>query len=115
MLVGPIETQVIGAGSLDVVALMDVLEHLFDPIAAMSRCQALLSLPGLLIIQTPRYVENLSFAEMVQSDDPFLQQLKPDQHLFLFSESSLQQFLKQLGFEYLAFEPAVFKHYDQFV
>jgi SAM-dependent methyltransferase len=114
ILVGPIETQAIDDGSLDVVALMDVLEHLPDPVAAMSRCRDLLSPRGLLIMQTPRYVENRSFEEMTGSNDPFLQQLKPDQHLLLFSESSLRLFLKQLGFEHVAFEPAIFSQYDQF-
>ena len=97
MLDGPIESQNIEAQSLDAVALMDVLEHLPDPISAMSRCGELLSSSGLLVIQTPRYVEGRSFEEMELSNDPFLQQLKPDQHLFLFSQSSLEQFLRRIG------------------
>src|SRR6185437_13305113 len=113
-LVGPIESQNIEAHSLDAVALMDVLEHLPDPVSAMSRCRDLLTPSGLLVIQTPRYVEGRSFEEMVASNDPFLQQLKPDQHLFLFSQSSLEQFLRRIGFVHIAFEPAIFGHYDQF-
>ena len=40
MLVGPVESQVIDAESLDAVVLMDFLEHLRNPMATLSHCLA---------------------------------------------------------------------------
>lgn len=55
MLFGPVEGQQIAPGSLDLIALMDVLEHLPDPAGTMLHCLSLLRPDGVLMIQTPRY------------------------------------------------------------
>jgi SAM-dependent methyltransferase len=52
MLVGPVEDQKIPSGSLDVIALMDVLEHLPDPVATMRHCIDLLTPDGFLLVHT---------------------------------------------------------------
>ena len=57
MLEGPAEDQEIPSSSLDVIALMDVLEHLPDPVATMRHCIDLLTPDGFLLIQTPRFPE----------------------------------------------------------
>src|SRR5208282_3199869 len=115
MLVGKIEKQGVEKGSLDVIALMDVLEHLPDPRTTMSHCLKLLKADGLLLIQTPRYPEGLSYKAMLANRDPFFDLLKPDEHLFLFSARSVRQFFLRLNAPYVRFEPAIFSHYDQFL
>lgn len=112
--VGPIETLDLPAGSLDVIALMDVLEHLPDPQATMSRCLELLKPDGLLLVQTPEYREGMRHEVLTESQSPFLEQLKADEHLYLFSERSVRELFHRLGVEYLCFEPAIFAHYDMF-
>ena len=94
---------------------MDVLEHLPDPINTMRRCLELLKHDGTLIIQTPRYPEGKTYEDLSNTHDPFLEQLKANEHLYLFSQSSIREFFHGLGADYLAFEPAVFAHYDMFV
>ena len=47
MLLGPIEDQPIEPASLDVIALMDVLEHLPDPVGTMAHCLRLLKPDGI--------------------------------------------------------------------
>ena len=74
MLSGPIEDQSIQSGSLDILALMDVLEHLPDPIDTMRRCLELLKHDGTLIIQTPRYPEGKTYEDLSNTHDPFLEQ-----------------------------------------
>ncbi len=76
MLTGPIEDQKLAPRSLDVIALMDVLEHLPSPLATMERCLRLLKEDGVLVIQTPRYPQTRSYEEMVAHTDPFLEQLR---------------------------------------
>jgi 2-polyprenyl-3-methyl-5-hydroxy-6-metoxy-1,4-benzoquinol methylase len=115
MLLGPIEDQQIAPGSLDVIALMDVLEHLPDPAGTMRRCLELLTPEGILLIQTPCYAEGATYDEMVAQSAPFLEQLKHEQHLYLFSRRSIRELFRRLGAEQIAFEPAIFERYDMFL
>ena len=114
MLLGPIEDQSLKGNSLDGIALLDVLEHLSDPLGTLSRCLGLLAQDGVLIIQTPRYPEQKSYEELLASQDRFLEQMKRDEHLFLFSSQSIQAFLKRLGVDFIVWEPPLFPHYDMF-
>jgi SAM-dependent methyltransferase len=114
MLEGPIEHQQLDEASFEAIALMDVLEHLPDPAATMAHSVRLLKPDGLLLIQTPRYPEGALYADLKKRDDPFLIQLKPEQHLYLFSESSARRLFAELGSPHIAFEPAIFGQYDMF-
>jgi len=115
MQLGPVESLDIEGKSLDAVLMMDVLEHLPDPAGTLRRCMDLLKRGGIIVIQTPLYREGTSFAQMTASQDPFLEQLKPEEHLYLFSERGLRRLLREVGADHLAFEPAIFAHYDMFV
>lgn len=114
MLVGPVEDQKIPPGSLDVIALMDVLEHLPDPVATMRHCIDLVAPDGFLLIQTPKYPEGRSFDDLTRDGDRFVEQLKANEHLYLYSERSVRQFFAELGLEFIVFEGALFSHYDMF-
>jgi len=114
ILYGPIEDQEIAQDSLDVIALMDVIEHLPDPVATMNHCLGLLKPDGILLMQCPRYPEGMTYEEMVEVESPFLIQLKADEHLYLFSKFSIKKLFDQLGANYLNFEPAIFDRYDMF-
>ena len=114
-LLGPVEDQQLEANSLDVIVLMDVLEHLTDPITTMGYCLNLLKSDGFIFIQTPRLPESESFSELATRRDPFLEQLKEKDHLYLFSERSIKEFFFRLGCKHVQFEPAIFAHYDMFI
>lgn len=112
--IGPIEKLDIPPQSLDVIALMDVLEHLPDPVATMRHCVNLLKPDGFLLIQTPEFQENMQHEILENENSPFLMQLKADEHLYLFSQQSVSKLLKQVGIQHIYFEPAIFSHYDMF-
>ena len=114
MLLGPVEDQQIEPGSLDVIALMDVLEHLPDPVSTMRHCLRLLKPDGILVIQTPCYPEGRGHEDMVAQRDRFLEMLKPTDHLHLFSRRSIRDLFSRVGAEHVLFEPAVFAEYDMF-
>ena len=114
ILLGPIEALDIPSGSLDVIFLMDVLEHLPDPLTTMAHCLQLLKPDGLLLIQTPQFKTEMNYAELVETKGVFLEQLKAVEHLYLFSESSATQLFQQLGAEHIQFETAIFDYYDMF-
>jgi 2-polyprenyl-3-methyl-5-hydroxy-6-metoxy-1,4-benzoquinol methylase/ribosomal protein S15P/S13E len=113
--VGPVECLDIEAGSLDVIILMDVLEHLPDPVGTMSYCISKLSTKGSLLIQTPEFKNEMNYQALLDFKEPFLEQLKTEEHLFLFTKSSATQLFKLLGLEYIVFEPAIFEKYDMFL
>ncbi|HWE03023.1 MAG TPA: methyltransferase domain-containing protein [Tepidisphaeraceae bacterium] len=115
MLEGPIERQDIPAATLDVIAMMDVMEHLPDPVGTLSCCAKLLKPDGILLAQTPRYPEGKSYEEMLAENDPFLEQLKPQEHLYLFSERSARELFGRIGLDHFATEPAMFGGYDMYL
>ena len=94
MYLGDIEEQDIPSESLDAILMMDVLEHMPDPIATLEIIKKLLKPNGILVIQTPCYPKIPSFSTMEESNDPFLLQLKSPEHLFLFSTTSIEQLIK---------------------
>jgi len=114
MLLGPVEDQAIEPGSLDLIAAMDVLEHLPDPVGTMRHCVQLLKPDGILLIQTPRYPEGQRHEELVADGDRFLEMLRPRDHLHLFSREALRRLFGCVGAEHIAFEPAMFAEYDMF-
>ena len=113
--IGPVESLDFPPSSFDVIALMDVLEHLPDPEATMRYCLQLLKPDGLLLIQAPQFKEGMSYNALVESHGQFLVQLKSEEHLYLFSERSVKELFRRLGAEYICFEPAIFAQYDMFL
>ena len=116
MLLGPVERQAIAPGTLDAVAMMDVLEHLPDPVGTMSHVATLLAPGGVLVAQTPRYVEGTTFDELAARDDYFLNHMrgKAPEHLLLFSQSSAARLMREVGLGHVTFEPPIFHQYDQY-
>lgn len=115
MLLGPIEEQKIDHGSLDVIAMMDVLEHLPDPVGTLSQCARLLKHDGVLIIQTPKVPVGISYEQMVSTDHPFIEQFKAEEHLYLFTEQSAAELCRRAGLQVVLQEPAMFSQYDMFL
>jgi 2-polyprenyl-3-methyl-5-hydroxy-6-metoxy-1,4-benzoquinol methylase len=112
---GRIEDLNISPESFDIITLMDVLEHLADPVESLKRIAEVLKDDGLLVIQTPCWREReKTFNEMKTGKSIFLDQFKEKEHLFLFNESSIKRLLADTGFPYTEFEPSIFP-YDMFV
>jgi 2-polyprenyl-3-methyl-5-hydroxy-6-metoxy-1,4-benzoquinol methylase len=112
--VGPVENLDVPPASLDVIALMDVMEHLPDPVATMAHCLKLLKPDGMLLIQTPKFVPGMKYAKLVETNGAFLEMLTADEHLCLFSEASAARLFGQIGADHIQFEPAIFSQYDMF-
>ncbi len=115
VLTGPVEEQPLEPASLDAVVMMDVLEHLPDPLRTVRRCLSLLKPDGLLMIQTPAYPEGQTLEEMQASGHAFTNMLLPQEHLYLFSQSSVRRLLSEAGAGHVAFEKALFQDYDMFL
>jgi SAM-dependent methyltransferase len=112
VLTGPLEAQELPPASVDAAILMDVLEHLPDPPATLAILARLLAPGGVLLVQTPRFDPSRTFEELRTAQDPFLAQLKPAEHLFLFSPASAEALLARAGLPHVRFVPAIFAGYD---
>lgn len=112
VLLGPVENIDLPSSSFDSIILMDVLEHLPDPVSTIAHCMKLLKPEGFLLIQTPQFKEGMQYQEMVENKHPFLGMLQPDEHIYLFTEDSVTKLMTQLDAKHVYFEPAIFNQYD---
>ena len=114
ILLGPVEDHQLEPASLDVIVLMDLLEHLGQPFETIRHCLTLLKPDGVLLIQTPCYVEGRSYEAMVARGERFLEELQPKEHLYLFSQRSFHELFRRLAVDHIVFEPPIFAEYDMF-
>jgi len=114
MYLGPVEDQKIEPGSLDLIIMMDVLEHFEDPLSTVQHCLSLLKPDGKLFIQTPEFDRDYSFTELQHTNHIFLNQLKPVEHVYLFGQKSIEELFHRLGVDYITFIPPCFP-YDMFL
>jgi SAM-dependent methyltransferase len=112
VLTGPIEDQSIPPNSLDAIVMMDVLEHLSDPLGTLGRCVKLLKPDGILLAQTPVYPEGMSLEQLHDEKHQFPRMLDPNEHPFLFSKSSARELFRRLDASCVEFIPAIFDFYD---
>jgi len=112
---GPVECLDLPAGCLDLIVMMDVLEHLPDPAGTLAHCARLLAQDGVLLIQTPEYMHGLSYGRLQQGHSRFLEMMIPQEHLYLYSRASVSKLLELVGLSHTAFEQAIFDHYDMFL
>ncbi|WP_204787496.1 class I SAM-dependent methyltransferase [Paenibacillus oryzisoli] len=97
----------------DIVVMMDVLEHFTDPVESMRHTLSVIKNDGIIVIQTPCY-NHMSYEEMIATNDPFLIQLKDQEHLYLFSTKAVTMLLESYGFKYINFIDPLFP-YDMFL
>ena len=114
MLQGPVEKQPVAPGSLDVIAMMDVIEHLPDPVGTLTACVRLLKPGGVLFVQTPEFPEGMTLDQMHAGEKTFVQHLRPQEHLYLFGRRASAELMRRVGLPHVTFEPAMFAQYDQF-
>lgn len=81
-------------GPFDVIAMLDVIEHLPDPAASIARCAELLAPGGLLVIETGDIGSR--WARLLGRRWHFVD---PPQHLFYFKRGSLERLLRSNGIE----------------
>lgn len=113
MLCGAIENLEIAESTYDIVVLMDVFEHLFDPLESIKEITQILKDDGILVIQTPNYTGQ-SIDKIKKEYKAFLQQLKPNEHIHLFNKTSVSRILEDHGFNDIIFEDPLFS-YDLFL
>jgi 2-polyprenyl-3-methyl-5-hydroxy-6-metoxy-1,4-benzoquinol methylase len=115
LLLGDITAQQIQKNSMDIIILMDVLEHVTDPLKVITQCAGLLASDGIILIQTPDFPGGSDYPALQSADSPFLTHLHGQEHLYLFSRRSVLQLLQRAEIDHAVFEPALFAHYDMYL
>ena len=82
------------AGSFDVVTILDVIEHLTDPLAELREIYRVLRPGGLVVVETPNW--NSIYRLLLRQRWAALQ---PRLHLLYFSRRTLSRMLERAGFD----------------
>ena len=102
--------------SYDGILAFDLFEHLMQPDAFLENCADSLRENGVLCFQTPRYDPELTYEQMKEKKPKFMEQLRTEQHIYLFSKESMTEILQKHGFKNIVFEQAYFgDDYDMFL
>ena len=96
---GPLTAHDLPKAHYDVVTLWDVLEHLPQPSAILSRAKDLVKPGGFLIITLPDI--GSPSARLLGANWPFLSSV----HLYYFSKRTIAEILKKHGFEVVTTRP----------
>jgi 2-polyprenyl-3-methyl-5-hydroxy-6-metoxy-1,4-benzoquinol methylase len=96
---GSLETAEFESGSIDCIVMVDVLEHLLDPLAALKRCHPWLAPGGILALSTVNM--DTIVAKVLGTRWPGFM----DMHLSYFTTRSLREFLRRSSFEWVSDRP----------
>ncbi|WP_105619009.1 methyltransferase domain-containing protein [Vallitalea okinawensis] len=115
MLKGRIEDLHIKDNEFDMIILMDVFEHLNKPLDTLKVIKSKLKDDGILVLQMPCFREfDKSYNELIDDKSIFVEQLKANEHLYLYTMQGIKDILKVSGFNYIAFEKEYYP-YDMFI
>ena len=90
-----LERAEIPGGSVDVVVMLHVIEHLPDPLATLGEINRILKPGGHLVIETPRY-DSLLFALLGRRE----RSLSCDGHIYFFTTKTLRALYEKAGFSH---------------
>jgi SAM-dependent methyltransferase len=96
---GPVESMPEDTKKFDVVVMLDVLEHLPQPLDTVRAIVRLLKPDGLLVIQSPEYQKDRKGS---------WQNFVVPEHLFLFTRESVCKLLREVGLDHVRFETPIF-------
>ena len=103
--VGPLEACDFNEATFGAIVLKNVAAHFADPVETFRQCRRLLVPEGVLLIETPLVPPDLpDYDGLRGGGDPFIDQLRPIEHMQLFSERGLERALRQAGFDWMGSE-----------
>ncbi len=94
-------------GRFDYVTLIDVLEHVDNPLSLIQSCNKILKKDGLLVISVPNYTR--------KPDYIFKQGDSPPHHLTKWTTESLNYLVKNQGFKVVYCKPLRFTNHDTYM
>jgi 2-polyprenyl-3-methyl-5-hydroxy-6-metoxy-1,4-benzoquinol methylase len=100
---GAVEDADLAPGSVDIITLWDVLEHLPEPLPLLRHLRSLLRPGGFVFVQTPsaNFQLTRAWTEVIVRDRgviPGRQYLAPADHVNLYTRATLRRLVEQAGF-----------------
>ena len=102
-------------GIYDCVIAFDLIEHILNPIQFIQAISEKTTDTGGLFLQTPYYNDALTYEKMLQDMPEFPINLRKEQHIYIYSKSSIEILLHMAGFDHIVFSPAIYSGYDMFL
>lgn len=96
---GSVFNEKLEKNSYDAITLLDVIEHVPDPILFLKRCRELLKDGGYIVISTPNF--GSLFSRIMKKNWFYILSI----HLFYFTPKTINMILKKSGFRTLAIKP----------
>lgn len=93
------------AGSFDVLTMLDVLEHVIEPLAELSRVRTLLKANGIIVVRVPNATFHLARTRVCRLLHVADVGMQMDYHLNHFTPRTLAQALLSTGFEVISLAP----------
>jgi SAM-dependent methyltransferase len=94
VIAGRMQDSELSESTFDVVTLLETIEHLFDPMSVLRQAHCILRPGGLIAVTTPN-LNSLAF-KFLGLDWSIL---SPTEHLYYFTERTIQQMLIRAGFD----------------
>lgn len=85
-------------GKFDAIVMLDVLEHLPDPLSLFGAVSNALKPDGILMVQMPEYTGRDSYESMRRKQLSFIRYLIPQEHVFLYSPKGIDILLAKFDF-----------------
>jgi 2-polyprenyl-3-methyl-5-hydroxy-6-metoxy-1,4-benzoquinol methylase len=92
----------------DAVIIMDVFEHLYNPLDMTAALRSELKEDGIIMLQMPQVPVDAEYSRLLEQKASFLRYLIPGEHVRLYPRQAVQRMFTRAGFRYLIFYPSIF-------
>jgi 2-polyprenyl-3-methyl-5-hydroxy-6-metoxy-1,4-benzoquinol methylase len=96
------------SGRYDAVIMLDVFEHLSDPLAMTANLRNELKEDGIIMLQMPQVPVDAEYCRLLEQKASFLRYLLPGEHVRLYPKQAVQRLFIRAGFRYMIFYPSIF-------
>ncbi|MDR2123782.1 MAG: class I SAM-dependent methyltransferase [Desulfovibrio sp.] len=97
----------------DAVFMMDVFEHLANPLDMTAALCNELKEDGIIMLQMPQVPDDAEYSRLLEQKASFLRYLLPGEHVRLYTVLAARRLMMRAGFRYMLFYPSIF-HDDMF-
>jgi 2-polyprenyl-3-methyl-5-hydroxy-6-metoxy-1,4-benzoquinol methylase len=92
----------------DAVIMMDVFEHLCNPLDMTAALRNELKEDGIIMLQMPQVPVDAEYSRLLAQKASFLRYLLPGEHVRLYPRLAVQRLFTRAGFRHILFYPSIF-------
>jgi 2-polyprenyl-3-methyl-5-hydroxy-6-metoxy-1,4-benzoquinol methylase len=92
----------------DAVIMLDVFEHLSNPLDITAALCKELKEDGIVMLQMPQVPIDADYSRLLEQKASFLRYLSPGEHVRLYTKQAAQRMFTRAGFRHMVFYPSIF-------